>query len=46
MILSAGSGSQNHTANTREPIPIEEFHQYIDTLKEDEYGSLMDEFKV
>ena len=41
-----GSGSQNHAAITREPIPVDEFRAYIQSLKDDEYGSLMDEFKV
>ena len=44
--LSRGSGSQNLAANTRDPIPVEAFREYIQSLKDDEYGSLMDEFKV
>ena len=40
------SGSHNIAANTREPIAVDAFREYIQSLKDDEYGSLMDEFKV
>eukprot|EP00111_Clytia_hemisphaerica_P005274 TCONS_00015235-protein len=43
---SVGTGSHISLLNsTHEPVPVDKFYQYMESLKEDEYGALMDEFK-
>ena len=41
-----GTGSQSLLNTTRDPVPVDKFYQYMESLKEDEYGALLDEFKV